>query len=163
MSENPIQDQTPETQKPRETEERGVSEYERQLREENKAWRLKLRDAESQLETLKAQASAEFQERLAQVERQNAELAAALQRQTRMTVAVEFGLPSVLAERLQGQTEEEIRADAQKILSALPTPPPPAPAPKGGLTTVPDGAPNNMSALERVQAKQSKNPFDPRG
>lgn len=43
----------------------------------------------------------------------------------RLKVGGEFGLPEVLSARLVGETEEEMRADAEAVKSALPKPQPP--------------------------------------
>jgi hypothetical protein len=43
-------------------------------------------------------------------------------------LAAEAGLPAGLAERLRGDTPEELAADANRLAALLPSPPPPPPA-----------------------------------
>jgi hypothetical protein len=51
-----------------------------------------------------------------------AEAHAATLRALRRDVAAKTSLPAALAERLQGETEEELEADAKALLAALPKP-----------------------------------------
>jgi hypothetical protein len=74
-------------------------------------------------------------------------------------VADKVGLSPVFATRLQGETEEELEADAQKILEALPK------APKTG-TPSPTNPGNTATQGETVAQQRSRlngsgpNPFD---
>ena len=45
----------------------------------------------------------------------------------RYQVAAEMGVPAALAARLQGDTEDELREDAERLLALVPTPPDGAP------------------------------------
>ena len=65
----------------------------------------------------------ELQKLTAQLEKANAELKAAQLAEMRRTAAVEAGLPLVFADRLKGETPEELAEDAKKILEALPKTP----------------------------------------
>ena len=65
----------------------------------------------------------ELQKLTAQLEKANAELKAAQLADMRRTAAVEAGLPLVFADRLKGETPEELAEDAKKILEALPKTP----------------------------------------
>ena len=83
-------------------------------------------------------------QRIAELEKTNAELALA---QTRRDVADDAGLPSWVAPRLQGTTEGELRADAEKVLAELGTPKPPAPRPDPGQGGRPAGTVTEDDAL----------------
>ena len=65
----------------------------------------------------------ELQKLTAQLEKANAELKAAQLADMRRTAAVEVGLPLVFADRLKGETPEELAEDAKKRLEALPKTP----------------------------------------
>lgn len=83
-------------------------------------------------------------QRIAELEKTNSELALA---QTRRDVADAAGLPSWVAPRLQGTTEDELRADAEKVLAELGTPKPPAPRPDPGQGGRPGGTPTEDDVL----------------
>ena len=139
--------------------------------------RLALKAAQDELAALKAaQAEAEqktlaergeYQKlyeaeraRAADLEKQAADMAARIAAQElatlRQRVAAEKGLPPALAERLQGTTAEELAADAEALLSALPRPTAP---PLNGGTRGAAGA-----AVSAADARQIANRFniDPR-
>ncbi|MGN0100752.1 MAG: hypothetical protein ACI39C_07415 [Dietzia sp.] len=83
-------------------------------------------------------------QRIAELEKTNAELSLA---QTRRDVADAAGLPSWMAPRLQGTTEDELRADAEKVLAELGTPKPPTPRPDPGQGGRPAGTPDEDDVL----------------
>ncbi len=62
----------------------------------------------------------EMQKLQAQLEKANTELKAAHASDLRRQAAGEVGLPLVFADRLKGETLEELTADAKQILEALP-------------------------------------------
>lgn len=106
----------------------------------------KLYEAEKQKAADLEKAAAEMQSRIKQQE-----LAALRQR-----VANEKGLPATLAERLQGETAEELAADAETLLAAIPRPTAPS---MNGATRGANGA-----ALSEADARQIAGRFniDPR-
>lgn len=132
--------------------------------------RLALKAAQDELAALKAaQAEAEQKtlaergeyQKLYEAERARAaDMAARIAAQElatlRQRVAAEKGLPPALAERLQGTTAEELAADAEALLSALPRPTAP---PLNGGTRGAAGA-----AVSAADARQIANRFniDPR-
>ena len=106
----------------------------------------KLYEAEKQKAADLEKAAAEMQSRIKQQE-----LAALRQR-----VANEKGLPATLAERLQGETAEELAADAETLLAAIPRPVAPS---MNGATRGANGA-----AVSEADARQIAGRFniDPR-
>jgi hypothetical protein len=112
-----------------------------------KAEREARRKAEADLKALRDKAS----EGLTESERLNqrvAELEAAkvaAERQALvLKIATEFSIPPLLAARLQGQTEDELRADAESLKQIIPAQPPQAPTTVGG----PQGAPTSAKSPE---------------
>lgn len=117
----------------------------------------KLRDLEKQAEQAAKASSEAEQKRLAEegkykelFERQQAELAKAQAEAKNATLtmlrreaAAKVGIPARLADRLQGETAEELEADAKAILADLPKPaapninsqPGPGGAPRPGTPT----------------------------
>jgi hypothetical protein len=79
----------------------------------------KLEDDEKKREEAKLSELEKLQKQLVEVEKRAAE---AERKSIRQKVAAETGLPVILAERLQGEDEEAMRADAAKLLEALPKP-----------------------------------------
>ena len=65
----------------------------------------------------------ELQKLTAQLEKANAELKQANLNELRRSTAAKVGLPMVFADRLKGETPEELEADAKQILEALPKTP----------------------------------------
>ncbi len=59
------------------------------------------------------------------LQKAQAELKAAKLAEMRREAAIKVNLPLVFADRLHGETAEELEADAKKILEALPAPKPP--------------------------------------
>lgn len=97
------------------------------LRRERNTFRDELRAIKGQNEAILAEFEAEKQRREA------AEAQAVKAAKTAM--AIKFGLPEAIAERLKGNTPEEIEADAQALAELLPkpqqAPPPPGQASPG--------------------------------
>src|SRR3990167_18744 len=56
----------------------------------------------------------------AELDKAKADLKAAQLNDMRRAVAAEVGLPLVFADRLQGETPEDLKTDAEKLLAALP-------------------------------------------
>lgn len=77
---------------------------------------------------------------------------AAERRAIQLAVAQDLGLPVVLAERLTGSTEEEIRADAERVLNALPGGVPPAPVRRDAAAGGANPQTPDMNALLRIAA-----------
>lgn len=104
------------------------------LRSEIKELKPKAKKAEELDAQAKAQAEKDLSEaqklakRLAEVE---AELSATKRRELQTAVAKRHGLPDVLATRLQGETPEELEADAKALAATLPKPNLPATNPGG--------------------------------
>ena len=67
----------------------------------------------------------ELQKLQAQLDKANAELKAAQLNELRHSAAAKVGLPLVFADRLKGETPDELEADAKQILEALPKTPKP--------------------------------------
>lgn len=126
------------------------ADYVRRLREENAKWRTKSKELEAQLGgAVKPEELADLKaahERLAadlaarDAQAKKAELTA-----MRLRVAGETGLPVALAERLAGEDEDSIRADAAKLAEVLP------PAPTTGTVTrgVPAGKAEGKTRAQR--------------
>jgi len=100
------------------------------LKEANReaAERRKKLDAFEKAEAERKQAEMTESERAAaKIKEYENELAQLKRRELLRKVADEAGLPSALAERLQGNTEEELKADAAKLLELVPKPDPKKP------------------------------------
>lgn len=107
----------------------------RKLREENATRRLKLQEFESEAEKrareLLAQEEATLQEnqqwrelaekRARELEELQQSMQAMELDNLRRSIGLELGLPSALVDRIRGANEEEMRADAEAIKSAIPT------------------------------------------
>jgi hypothetical protein len=93
------------------------------LRGEVKALKPQAKKAETYEQQMKAQKDAELTE-VERIKKQLDETVAELQgvkrRETAAKVAAKYGLPAPLAERLKGDTEEEMEADAAQLAKALP-------------------------------------------
>ncbi|TXH58130.1 MAG: DUF4355 domain-containing protein [Desulfurellales bacterium] len=79
------------------------------------------------LETIEAERKAQAEAELSEMDKLRKELAETKQRATALelsqrkaAIAAEAGLPPALANRLQGETDEEMRADAEAILALIP-------------------------------------------
>lgn len=138
--------------------------YVRQLREESKARRLEIERLESQLNELKATAQGgpdddvkktlnELRDQLKAEQKAREEAAAkavAAERQAlRLKVAADFGLPPALAGRLQGETEDELRADAETLKPIVMPAEQSTARPKQTTTPVPGGQPSGETADQR--------------
>ena len=102
----------------------------------------------------------ELQKLQAQLDKTQAELKKTQLDGLRHQVAIDVGLPLVFADRLKGETLEELMTDAKKLLEALPKAPK---TPVVGATNPGAGASQgetNAQALARIHG-QSINPFDP--
>ena len=106
-----------------------------------KALNTRAQTAESKLAEIEAAQAKAEEEALAKreewktlAEKREAELSAERLNNTRLKVAVEMGIPTAMVDRLRGNTEEEIKADAQSLKELLKPPEGPGnqPAPKGG-------------------------------
>lgn len=75
---------------------------------------------------------------------------------TRERIGADLGLPAELRSRLQGDTEDEIRADAQAVAALIkPAAPQQPPAtPSGGLDTSSDPAPSPTAAAELIRSRR---------
>lgn len=131
------------------------------LKERNKeeaARRKRLEELETrykQDEEAKLSEMDKLSKRLAETE---AKLKAKERAEAQRMVADEVGLPHVFADRLQGETLEDLKADAKKILDALPK------QPKGlSPTNPPNGSPGETEAQKRARilGRPMVNVFDP--
>jgi hypothetical protein len=76
---------------------------------------------------------------------------------TRAQIAAKYNIPAKLAARLQGETPEQIEADAKEIAAALPA----APGKRGALGNGADGKPENrVQKLKSIISGQGVKPFD---
>lgn len=133
----------------------------KELRDENAKTRTSARELEKRLEAIeKARQQADEQKLVEQNEwktiaEKRAEELAKLQetlqksqvQALRAQIAAELGLPAALAARLQGATEEELRADGEQLKAAIPAAPG---APKPNTTqAVPGGSPAQETDEQR--------------
>lgn len=126
----------------------------------------KTRTAEQQRKDKEMKEQQRWQELAEQREKEMAELKAKLEAQTldtlRVRIGAEYKLPAALVARLQGATEDAIRADAQSLVEELgldkqppadSTPNDPAdnapPARGQNTAAVPDGQPAGLTDAER--------------
>lgn len=90
-----------------------------------------------------------FEKEKAEREKLAAALEATQAQALRTKVGLAAGLPAALIERLQGNTEEELNADAEALKAILPPPSPPAPGGRQTTTTaVPGGNPGAPTDAE---------------
>jgi len=127
-------------------------EYVKQLRAEAKANRLKAEAAEAEAADLRPKAAQAVDvdkltklEKLLEAERQAREeatkqAAESKRAEMRLKIAVDAGLPAALASKLSGETEDELRADAE-ALKPFVTPTNVQQRPTSTTTAVPGGAP----------------------
>lgn len=153
--------------------------YVEELRKENATWRKQTREMEKRLEAIESEkkqsADAElasqqkFKELAEQRERDLAALKSQLETERltnlRTRIGVELKLPVLLAMRLQGTTEDDIRADAESLVKELGLnksiePPPaqnqqaPAQNPAGRQTTA--VAPGGPPATETDEQRRAR-------
>ena len=97
----------------------------------------------------------------AELDKAKADLKAAQLNDMRRAVAAEVGLPLVFADRLQGETPEDLKTDAEKLLAALPkaAPKPPNLGPTNPGSGASQGE-SDAQALARIRG-QGINVFDP--
>lgn len=79
---------------------------------------------------------------------QAAELSKIQRQQLATSVAAKVGLPATLAGRLQGDSEEELEADAKALLESLPKPQAP------NLNSNPGGNPPNKGSWSEQEAQE---------
>lgn len=120
-------------------------------RSEAKESRTALADVQKRLEAIEAERKQKTEADLAEqnnfkqlLENRNkeyADLQTEVLKERRMRIGLAAGLPEALAQRLIGNTEDEIKADAEKVKSTLPQPTPSEPGRASRTTTsVPGGA-----------------------
>ena len=118
-TEKPETSETPESVDPQEFKK--LQDALRQANKEAKERRLKL-DAFEKAEEERKQAAMTEAERTAAKLKEYESKVALLERDALVRrIADEVGLPHALAERLQGATEEELKADATKLLELVPS------------------------------------------
>lgn len=132
----------------------------RQANKEAQETKKRLRDLESAKEAAERQALEEqsqfkslYEKEKANREKLEAESNARLMSLLREKIGLQAGLPEALVSRLQGATEDEIRADAEALKAALPATPQ-APKPSGTqtqTTPVPRGTPSGRTP-EQIDA-----------
>lgn len=135
------------------------ADYVKGLRDEAAGWRTKLRDAEKQLQALAAEAdkrktaeleaNKEFEalagQYKAELEALRGEVKSRDLALLRTRIGTELGLPAALAERLIGEDEDSIRADAEKVKAALPVSQPAQGNVPGVTSAVPAGTPQGKT------------------
>lgn len=141
------------------------ADYVKGLRDEAAGWRTKLRDAEKQLQALAAEAdkrktaeleaNKEFEalagQYKAELEALRGEVKSRDLALLRTRIGTELGLPTALAERLTGEDEDSIRADAEKIRALMPTPAQPSATTAGATTAKPAGSPQGKSREQMLK------------
>lgn len=157
-----------------------TADYVKELREEAKAHRLKVRELEDAMAKLTStQKEAEekklteqqqwqelAQKRADEIAEMKAQLEAERQGRLRLEVATEYGLPPVLAARLQGKTKEELAADAEQLKALVPPAAPVTPAPeekpvpKANTTTQVPGGPTAVDREAQLKAKYFGGPAE---
>lgn len=150
------------------TQETFSAEYVAGLRSENAAWRTKLRDAEAKL-TAAVKAPAATPDELTALRAKVEQMEAGI-KQRDMTllkhrIGSESGLPAALIERLIGEDEDSIAADAARLKAALPTPAPAA-SPRPGTSTagMPQGQPQGRTRdqlYQEIYGRQRSSPSAP--
>jgi hypothetical protein len=146
------------------------AEYVRDLRAESKKWRLRARDAQAQLEELRSTTPATtpatpsgksdgVDDLRGELEQLKAELAAERLGALRLRVATAAGLPVAFADRLRGEDEAALAADAESLKALIPnaekgaaSAPPPGAAPRS-ITSVPNGLPATGKTEEQLRAE----------
>jgi len=122
----------------------------RNLREQEKSWK----QGQKELETLKAEKAKREEAELSEQQRlqkqadelkaENARLQADI---WKSKAASETGIPSILAERLQGKSYDEVLADAKKLAESLPK----QSAPKIAATNPGNADTNETDAQKRAR------------
>lgn len=123
--------------------------------------RAKLAEELSQAEQQRKEAEmTELQKLQAKLEKAEAELQAARMAELRRQAAEEVELPLIFADRLRGETLEDLKADAKKIMEALPKVPKPPPV----SPTAPGAGASQAETTEQQRARiygQSINVLEP--
>ena len=99
----------------------------------------------------------ELQKLQAALEKTQSELKAAQLSQLKKDIAVKVELPLIFADRLQGDTAEELEADAKKILEALPKAPKPPPV----SATNPGAGASQKETIDQQRARVYGTGFSP--
>lgn len=118
------------------------------LRKESAGYRTRLRETETTLTTVQAELT-QAKENIPALESRAREAEALV---TRYKVALDAGLPANLADRLRGDDEETLKADAQALKAMLGTHAPVLDLDQGNRTPLPATKPSVNEAL-RVLAK----------
>lgn len=132
------------------------------LKEANKeaaARRKRLEELEAEEAKRKEAAMTETEKATKRAQELEAKLKAYERTEAQRAVAEKVGLPAVLATRLQGETPEELEADAKALLETLPKPTKPAPginATNPGNATGDFGMPGGKSGLSEADLKRWK-------
>jgi len=91
----------------------------------------------------------ELQKLTTALEKAQAELKAVQLTGLKREIAAEVELPLIFADRLQGETADELRADAKKIMEALPKAPKPPPV----SPTSPGAGASQKETLDQARAR----------
>jgi len=171
MSEQPVEPQAETTPTTPETETVKGEPYDaaramltiEKLRAEIKELKPKARQAEelTQAEQKRKEAEmTELQKLQAELEKAKSELKRTQLDELKRQAAIKAELPLVFADRLRGETPEELEADAKLILGALPKAPK---TPAVNPTNPGPGASQGETATQQLARihGQSINPFDP--
>ena len=133
------------------------------LRKQEKEWKreqkelAELRTREQERKQSELTEAERYKQRTEQLE---AELKAERQGRMRLQVAAEFNLPEALANRLQGDTIEALKADAEQLAKLLPKPQ--KENPKLSPNDIGDGKKGETDAQKRARIYQTgTNMFDP--
>lgn len=125
------------------------AEYVKTLRGEAAANRTKLRDAEARLKDFEDRDKTELEKLTERADDAEKRAAAAEVELLRARVASEAGLPTELAARLHGDTEDEMRADAEQLVKLVPNQGGPPPGSFDNGTAEPGSAQPSMDSLIR--------------
>lgn len=138
----------------------------RSLRDENAKWRTQLRELQDwkqqqeqsarEAQETEMREQSKFKELLEQRETELAELKQHIAQQeamrVRASIVSEFGLPEALADRLRGETEEELRTDAEALRGLIAPPAPPQHAPPA-QQTAPRWTPSSTTPVPNGNAQ----------
>lgn len=184
MPEELQQPVTPEPAQPAETDEKPIGDkipawvldpnkaYEeiQALRQENAEHRKAKKSAEAAAQEAERTRLAEqgqyqklYEEANAQLQQLRDELKASQVAALRSKVASELGIPPQLAERLRGETEEEMKQDAESLKAVIPQPSASGTQPKQTTVGVPGGRPaaeTDAQRLARLTKRQGSSAFD---
>lgn len=142
-------------------------EYVGKLRDENAKWRTKFRDAEAKLAEKSAQPATPPDELKALRDKVEQMEAGIKQRDVTLLkhrIGAEHGLPAALIERLVGDDEDSIKADAAALKAALPAPATPATSRPSATAGMPSGAPvgkTREQLYEEIYGRKRTQSFAP--